>query len=131
MHAKASSDNSSRLNAPHSCHTTHDHFQNRRENNRRETGLRCFVCTARSVTDKRCVYILQSERQGDRFYTGVTGDLPARLTAHNAGRCLYTASCRPWKVILSITFAAEEQAIRFERYLKSGSGAAFARRHFR
>ena len=27
-------------------------------------------------------------------------------------------------------FKAEEQALRFERYLKSGSGRAFAKRHF-
>jgi hypothetical protein len=30
-----------------------------------------------------------------------------------------------------IEFADEERAVRFERYLKSGSGVAFARRHLR
>jgi len=79
----------------------------------------------------RSVYILQSQTAPHRYYTGVTADLPARLREHNAGRCHYTASARPWKVIVSINFTDEQQALRFERYLKSGSGNAFSRRHFR
>jgi len=79
----------------------------------------------------RCVYILQSESTPHRYYTGVTSDVAARLVEHNAGRCTHTASARPWKVIVSISFANDKQALRFERYLKSGSGSAFSRRHFR
>lgn len=79
---------------------------------------------------KRFVYILRSERAVERYYTGVTSNVLGRLTFHNNGLCVHTASGRPWKVILSIEFETEE-AIRFERYLKSGSGCAFARRHFR
>jgi hypothetical protein len=33
-------------------------------------------------------------------------------------------------VIVSIEFPEERAALRFERYLKSGSGRAFATRHF-
>jgi hypothetical protein len=33
-------------------------------------------------------------------------------------------------VVVSIEFPTERQAIRFERYLKSGSGRAFAKRRF-
>ena len=80
---------------------------------------------------KRCVYVLQSITVPERYYTGVTSDLRRRLAAHNAGSCTYSASSRPWKVIVAIKFADEQRALRFERYLKSGSGAAFARRHFR
>jgi hypothetical protein len=29
-----------------------------------------------------------------------------------------------------VAFASEERAIQFERYLKSGSGQAFSKRHF-
>jgi predicted GIY-YIG superfamily endonuclease len=32
------------------------------------------------------IYILQSERGEDRFYTGLTDDLRKRLRSHNAGR---------------------------------------------
>ena len=37
---------------------------------------------------------------------------------------------RPWKLLVVLEFPTEQQAIRFERYLKSGSGRAFAKRHF-
>ncbi len=79
----------------------------------------------------RSVYILQSETDVSRYYTGLTSNISVRLAAHNAGRCTHTASHRPWKVIVLLNFADEERAIRFERYLKSGSGCAFAKRHFR
>jgi hypothetical protein len=34
-------------------------------------------------------------------------------------------------VIVVVAFASEKRALEFERYLKSGSGCAFAARHFR
>jgi len=37
---------------------------------------------------------------------------------------------RPWTIAVSIEFPTETQALRFEKYLKSGSGRAFAKRHF-
>ena len=80
---------------------------------------------------KRFVYILMSQTQPDRYYTGLTSDVDARLQAHNAGRCPHTVTGRPWRVIVTIELAEEELAIEFERYLKSGSGCAFAQRHFR
>jgi predicted GIY-YIG superfamily endonuclease len=79
----------------------------------------------------RFVYILQSTTQPTRFYTGLTADPNERLSAHNAGRCAHTATGRPWKVVVSVEFADARKAIAFERYLKSGSGCAFAQRHFR
>jgi len=79
----------------------------------------------------RSVYILQSQTAPDRYYTGMTSNLVGRLAEHNAGRCKHTADGRPWRVVVSITFADEAQALRFEKYLKSGSGCAFSRRHFR
>ena len=54
----------------------------------------------------------------------------ARVSDHNDGRCPHTAMRRPWQLHVSIEFADEETALRFERYLKSGSGRAFANRHF-
>ena len=83
------------------------------------------------MAPKRSVYILQSQSIGTRYYTGVTSNVAARLAAHNHGRCSATVSARPWRVVVSIQFADEARAIRFERYLKSGSGNAFARRHLR
>jgi len=37
---------------------------------------------------------------------------------------------RPWSLIVSIEFRTQSAALKFEKYLKSGSGRAFATRHF-
>jgi predicted GIY-YIG superfamily endonuclease len=52
------------------------------------------------------------------------------LLAHNAGGSPHTARFKPWKLLVSIEFPDQSTAARFERYLKSGSGRAFAKRHF-
>ena len=80
---------------------------------------------------QRIVYILKNADNPPRFYTGVTADLRARLAAHNAGRCPHTEKHRPWQVDAVIKFADEARALKLEKYLKSGSGAAFALRHLR
>ena len=72
------------------------------------------------------VYILQS-LAGEHFYTGITDDLDARLSKHNAGAVTHTSKFRPWGIKSYIAFADEARAIAFEKYLKSGSGRAFAK----
>jgi predicted GIY-YIG superfamily endonuclease len=75
-------------------------------------------------------YILESiERPGVR-YIGCTSNLRRRLDAHNAGSPRHTSKHRPWRLKLYIAFEGRQLALRFERYLKSGSGHAFAKRHF-
>jgi putative endonuclease len=80
---------------------------------------------------KRFVYILRNDATPARFYTGLTADVAARLAAHNAGRCRNTATGWPWHLDVVIEFKDERRAVAFEKYLKSGSGVAFAQRHFR
>jgi len=80
---------------------------------------------------KRFVYLLRSESNPTRYYTGLTSDLHARLLDHNAGRCRHTSSGVPWKLDVVTEFADERRAVAFEQYLKSGSGCAFAKRHLR
>jgi predicted GIY-YIG superfamily endonuclease len=80
---------------------------------------------------KRFVYVLKNSGSPPRYYTGLTSDVEARCAAHNAGCSVYTAKYRPWSVDVVIEFADERRAIAFERYLKSGSGGAFVRRHLR
>jgi len=75
------------------------------------------------------VYILTSPETG-RYYVGQTSDLQARLKKHNEGGCSHTAKFCPWKIETAVAFRSKEKAITFERYLKSGSGREFARRHF-
>jgi putative endonuclease len=79
----------------------------------------------------RTVYVLKNDDTPARYYTGVTADLSSRLESHNAGRCAHTAKHRPWRVDAIIKFADEARAVRLEKYLKSGSGTEFARRHLR
>jgi putative endonuclease len=78
---------------------------------------------------KRTVYVLESLSDPGRHYTGLTSDLPARLAAHNDGHSPQTVNNRPWRVLVSIEFASQHSAALFERYLKSGSGRVFAKRH--
>jgi predicted GIY-YIG superfamily endonuclease len=82
------------------------------------------------AADKRYVYVLKTANDKPQFYVGLTSDVGARLAAHNMGRCPHTASRRPWRLHVLLEFSDEERAVRFERYLKSGSGRAFAKRHF-
>jgi len=79
--------------------------------------------------EKRIVYVLRSDSDPDRHYVGVTSDLTARLHGHNHGLSGHTMACRPWSVVVSIEFRTERDAVRFEKYLKTGSGRAFAKRH--
>jgi putative endonuclease len=81
--------------------------------------------------EANCVYVLRSESQPRRFYTGVTSNLARRLSAHNRGDSVHTAMGRPWRVVVAMTFSDAARARAFEEYLKSGSGRAFANRHFR
>ena len=76
---------------------------------------------------KRFVYLLRSRASGG-LYVGLTSDVQRRLAAHNAGRNRSTARQKPWELIVTIEFRTERAALRFERYLKSGSGWAFVRR---
>jgi predicted GIY-YIG superfamily endonuclease len=75
-------------------------------------------------------YILESINNPEKRYIGHTSDLKKRLSEHNTGKCVHTSKYRPWKLKLYIAFEKLELAQNFERYLKSGSGHAFANRHF-
>ena len=77
------------------------------------------------------VYVLRSVADRSRYYTGLTTNIDTRLGFHNAGLSAHTADAIPWQVIVSLKFADTNRAIEFEKYLKSGSGRAFALRHFR
>ena len=75
------------------------------------------------------VYILQSISFPDNYYTGVTDDLEKRLKKHNSGDVSHTSKYRPWKLKSFIAFDDEIKALEFEKYLKTGSGQAFAKKH--
>ena len=66
------------------------------------------------------VYVLVSLKNPKQHYVGVTQNLEDRLKTHNSGEVGYTKHYAPWRVGTSI---------KFEKYLKSGSGHAFLKRH--
>ena len=74
------------------------------------------------------VYILESEKLPGRFYTGLTEDLADRLRRHNSGDVPHTAKFAPWRVKTAVAFRERERASEFERYLKTSSGRAFAKK---
>jgi predicted GIY-YIG superfamily endonuclease len=74
------------------------------------------------------VYLLESQSHPGQHYTGLTDDLRARLAQHNAAQVTHTSKFRPWRLVTYLAFSTRAQAAQFERYLKSGSGRAFAHR---
>jgi putative endonuclease len=76
------------------------------------------------------VYLLSSHRDPLKHYVGFTHNLKTRLASHNAGQNLSTAPHRPWNLAGYFAFPDERKALEFEKYLKTGSGRTFAKRHF-
>ncbi len=74
------------------------------------------------------VYILKCD-DGD-LYTGCTEDIDNRLNRHSSGHVPATAGRLPVKLIAYTVFENKYKAFEFERYLKSGSGRAFIKKHF-
>ena len=74
------------------------------------------------------IYILESLKDGS-LYTGMTEDLVERLKAHNSGMSKYSSTKRPLKIAWYCVFKDKTKALHFEKYLKQGSGFAFARKH--
>jgi predicted GIY-YIG superfamily endonuclease len=57
--------------------------------------------------DKTCyfyVYIIQSLKELNRFYTGFTENIQNRLNDHNSGKDPHTSKYKPWRVKTAIAF---------------------------
>ena len=76
------------------------------------------------------VYLIRSLAHPNQRFVGLTDDLKRRLSEHNAGKTRSTRHHRPWEIVVALYFANEVKARAFARYLKHGSGHAFAHRHF-
>ena len=73
-------------------------------------------------------YILK-ETNKEHYYVGSTSDIDKRLERHSIGECSFTKN-RNWEIFCYFAFKYEKTARKFEIYLKSGSGRAFAKKHF-
>jgi putative endonuclease len=87
----------------------------------KQDGLRSF-----SEGGPVYVYLTESLSAQVERYVGMTTHLKQRLQEHNQGKSSHTTKFSPWKLITYIAFADRAKAEAFERYLKSGSGHAFA-----
>ncbi len=76
------------------------------------------------------VYILESVSNPGAFYYGFTENLEQRLKEHNAGKSPHTAKHKPWRIVAAIAVEDKHTALKFEKYIKSHSGRAFAAKHF-
>ena len=74
------------------------------------------------------VYLIQSLSSPAQRYIGSTTNLDQRLQVHNAGGSPHTSKYRPWALVTHLCFQDDRRAVEFERYLKSGSGHAFAKK---
>jgi predicted GIY-YIG superfamily endonuclease len=73
------------------------------------------------------VYIMES-LDAEHYYIGIADDVSSRLSKHNAGEVSHTSKFRPWRLKTYVAFTDEKQAFAFEKYLKSASGRAFAKK---
>lgn len=76
------------------------------------------------------VYFLRSSKDSSKFYIGYTTNLKERLKKHNSGGSHHTKKDKPWKLVTFVGFDSKEKAISFEKYVKVGSGNAFAKKRF-
>jgi len=67
------------------------------------------------------VYVLLSAETGRR-YIGSCENIVERLRRHNAGHSKATRHGVPWILILAESFPTRAEAIRKERYFKTGRG---------
>lgn len=76
------------------------------------------------------VYLIKSEKFINQKYVGHTDNLKERLETHNSGGSVHTKTYRPWKLQMFLGFKTQQEAIKFEKYLKSGAGRAFSKKRF-
>jgi len=73
------------------------------------------------------VYILFSV-DFNKHYTGFTSDLVQRLLSHNELGKDWTSKYRPWKLIYTKEFEFKQDAMSYEKWLKTGAGRDFVKK---
>lgn len=74
------------------------------------------------------VYILKCV--SGKYYSGFSANLVQRIKAHQRGEVRFTKDKLPVELVHLSLFANKQQALEFERYLKTGSGIAFRNKRF-
>lgn len=89
------------------------------------------VLNKQSPHDQQFWYVYILKCSNGKFYTGCTNNLEDRIARHNAGQVIATKDNLPIEIVNYIAFTDKYKAYDFEKYLKLGSGRAFAKRHLR
>ena len=71
-----------------------------------------------SIKNSRIVYVLRSVNSPERYYTGLTDDVPRRLEVHNSGGSIYTRELRPGELVAFTEFTNPESAVEFKAALR-------------
>ena len=69
-------------------------------------------------------YVLRSAVK-NILYKGSTEDIQRRLLEHNSGMTNFTSKYRPWELVYFETFPTRSEAIRREKFFKTGRGREF------
>jgi putative endonuclease len=75
------------------------------------------------------VYCIRSINNSEQTYIGYATDVSQRLKTHNSGGSIHTAKYMPWVMVTYVAFDSLEKAKSFEKYIKFGSGNAWAKKH--
>ncbi len=76
------------------------------------------------------IYILQSKKD-QKYYVGLTSDVPKRLTYHNAGKVRSTKHRIPFELLCKEAYATRTEARKREKFLKSYAGVGEKQRILR
>ncbi len=76
------------------------------------------------------VYVLRNVSSA-RFYTGYTSHLTQRIGQHNHGITKSTKIRGAWELVYQEEFATRAEAMRRERFLKSGKGREELKAHLK
>ncbi len=74
------------------------------------------------------VYLIRGTSEPTKIYTSATADLQQRTADHDSGKSAHTSKFVPSEIACYLGFPGKQRAYEFEKYLKSHSGRAFARK---
>jgi len=76
------------------------------------------------------MYYVYSLKCKDGYYIGCTNDLKDRIEKHQKSYIPATANRLPLELDFYFAISDKYKAFEFEKYLKSGSGRSFVKKHF-
>ena len=75
-------------------------------------------------------YVYFLRLSNDDVYVGSTNDLKRRFASHQNGDVVSTRKYLPPKLLSYVSVETQQNARSLEKYFKSGSGKAFAKKRF-